>query len=65
MNRPRGRVSDETSGLGFWIEHEVVLDSDTLAVFGWLRIQHQFWLDCRGDIVIVVWVAWEVQLRGE
>ena len=51
--------------LGFWVEYEVVCDGDALAVFGWFWIQHQFWLDCRGDVVVVVWVAWEVQLGSQ
>src|SRR5699024_8601261 len=51
--------------LGFWVQDEVVVDGHTLAVFGWDWIQHQFWFDCRGDVVIVVWITWEVQLGGQ
>src|ERR1035438_6046039 len=47
-----------------WVEHEVVCDC-LATVRTRDRIQHQLGFDRGGDVVVVVWVAREIQLSGE
>src|SRR5699024_464664 len=65
IGRPKFALRFRISGLALGVEDEVVLDLFAFTVFGRLWVQHQFWFDGRGDVVVVVFIAGEIELGGE
>lgn len=54
-----------SSALLYWVKYEVVGDLLAVTGFCWLDVQQQFGLYRSGDIIVIVCISREVQLRGE